>query len=113
MMWIALGQTGVDCQCPGGITACQALMEITMRQMARIRDVIKNGFADPDFGPYEVAAKAGIRYVTYRSSLPSNGLTLQRIHLFGSFGSRCASSASQSVIGHKPVSQRNRLRFWL
>jgi hypothetical protein len=35
-------------------------MEITMRQIARIRDVIKNGFADPDFGPYEVAAKAGI-----------------------------------------------------
>ncbi len=27
---------------------------------ARVRDVIKDGFADPDFGPGEVAAKAGI-----------------------------------------------------
>ena len=27
---------------------------------ARIRGVIKNGFADPDFGPSEVAAEAGI-----------------------------------------------------
>jgi AraC-like DNA-binding protein len=27
---------------------------------ARVRDVIKGGFADPEFGPLEVAAKAGI-----------------------------------------------------
>jgi AraC-like DNA-binding protein len=32
---------------------------------ARVRSVIKNGFADPDFGPCQVAAEAGIslRYV--------------------------------------------------
>ena len=35
------------------------------RLFARIRGVIKDGFADPDFGPSEVAAEAGIslRYV--------------------------------------------------
>jgi AraC family transcriptional regulator, positive regulator of tynA and feaB len=75
MMWIALGQTGVDCQCPGGITACQALMEITMRQIARIRDVIKNGFADPDFGSYEVAAKAGISLRYLQKLFIQHGLT--------------------------------------
>ena len=30
------------------------------RLFARIRDVIKDGFADPDFGPREVAAETGI-----------------------------------------------------
>src|SRR5262249_53816260 len=30
------------------------------RLFARVRDLIKNGFADPDFGPPEVAAGAGI-----------------------------------------------------
>ena len=32
----------------------------TERLFARILGVIKEGFADPDFGPYEIAAKAGI-----------------------------------------------------
>src|SRR5262249_11518195 len=30
------------------------------RLFARIRDIIKDGFADPDFGPREVAAETGI-----------------------------------------------------
>jgi len=30
------------------------------RLFARIRDIIKDGFADPDFGPREVAAEAGV-----------------------------------------------------
>jgi AraC family transcriptional regulator, positive regulator of tynA and feaB len=37
----------------------------------RIRAVIEDRFADPDFGPSEVAAEAGIRCVTSRSSLRS------------------------------------------
>jgi hypothetical protein len=38
---------------------------------ARICGVIKDGFSDPDFGPVEVAAEAGSRYVTFKSSLRS------------------------------------------
>src|SRR6516165_2272722 len=37
---------------------------------ARIRGVVKDGFADPDFGPREVAVEAGSRCVTFKSSLP-------------------------------------------
>jgi hypothetical protein len=36
---------------------------------ARIRGVVKDGFADPDFGPREVAAVAGSRCVTCKSYL--------------------------------------------
>jgi AraC-like DNA-binding protein len=32
----------------------------TERLFARIRDIMKDGFADPDFGPREVAAETGI-----------------------------------------------------
>jgi AraC family transcriptional regulator, positive regulator of tynA and feaB len=47
----------------------------TDKLFARIRDVIKNGFADPDFGPYEVAAKAGISLRYLQKLFTQRGLT--------------------------------------
>jgi AraC family transcriptional regulator, positive regulator of tynA and feaB len=47
----------------------------TDKLFARIRDVIKNGFADPDFGPYEVAAKAGISLRYLQKLFTERGLT--------------------------------------
>jgi AraC family transcriptional regulator, positive regulator of tynA and feaB len=42
---------------------------------ARIRDIVKVGFADPDFGPYEVAAKAGISLRYLQKLFTQRGLT--------------------------------------
>ena len=47
----------------------------TDKLFARIRDVIKNGFADPDFGPYKVAAKAGISLRYLQKLFTQRGLT--------------------------------------
>jgi AraC family transcriptional regulator, positive regulator of tynA and feaB len=41
----------------------------------RIRDIIKIGFSDPDFGPYEVAAKAGISLRYLQKLFTQRGLT--------------------------------------
>jgi AraC family transcriptional regulator, positive regulator of tynA and feaB len=47
----------------------------TDKLFARIRDVIKNGFADPDFGPYEVAAKTGISLRYLQKLFTQRGMT--------------------------------------
>jgi AraC family transcriptional regulator, positive regulator of tynA and feaB len=47
----------------------------TDKLFAHIRDVIKNGFPDPDFGPYEVAAKAGISLRYLQKLFTQRGLT--------------------------------------
>jgi AraC family transcriptional regulator, positive regulator of tynA and feaB len=47
----------------------------TDKLFARIRDVIKNGFADSDFGPYEVAAKAGISLRYLQKLFTQRGMT--------------------------------------
>ena len=41
----------------------------------RIRDIIKVGFSDPDFGPYKVAAKAGISLRYLQKLFTQRGLT--------------------------------------
>jgi AraC family transcriptional regulator, positive regulator of tynA and feaB len=47
----------------------------TDKLFARIRDVIKNGFADPHFGPYEIAAKAGISLRYLQKLFTQRGMT--------------------------------------
>jgi AraC family transcriptional regulator, positive regulator of tynA and feaB len=47
----------------------------TDKLFARIRQVIKNGFADPKFGPYEVALKAGISLRYLQKLFTQRGMT--------------------------------------
>jgi hypothetical protein len=84
------------------------------RLFTRICGVIMDGFADPDFGPCEAAAEAGIslRCVTFRA-LYGSGFNLQSTHIFTSSGSRCAPPGPAGVAGNKRASERGRLRLWL
>src|ERR1700720_1115152 len=45
------------------------------RLFARIRGVVKDGFADPDFSPREVAAEAGISFRYLQKLFTARGLT--------------------------------------
>jgi AraC family transcriptional activator of tynA and feaB len=45
------------------------------RLFARIRGVVKDGFADPDFSPREVAAEAGISLRYLQKLFTARGLT--------------------------------------
>jgi AraC-like DNA-binding protein len=74
---------------------------------ARIRGLVKDGFADPDFGPREVAAVAGISLRYLQKLFTARGTTC-----IASLGSRRALGASPGT-GHRPASQRDRLRLWL
>jgi AraC family transcriptional regulator, positive regulator of tynA and feaB len=51
----------------------------TDKLFARIRDVIKNDFVDPDFGPYEVAAKAGISLRYLQKLFTQRGLACNEV----------------------------------
>src|SRR5258706_2620904 len=77
------------------------------KMFARIRGLVKDGFADPDFGPREVAAVAGISLRYLQKLFTARGTTC-----IASLGSRRALGASPGT-GHRPASQRDRLRLWL
>ena len=80
---------------------------------ARIHSIIKDGFADPDFGPNEVAAEMGISLRYLQKLFTERGSTCSEFIYCASSGSRCAPYASPVVTGNKPASQRNRLRLRL
>ena len=63
---------------------------------ARIRSVIKDRFADPDFGPPEVAAETGIS-LRYVQKLLRQRLYVQQIGILYSFGSCRVPSGSPGV----------------
>src|SRR5258707_15263908 len=74
---------------------------------ARIRGLVKDGFADPDFGPREVAAVAGISLRYLQKLFTPRGTTC-----IASLGSRRVLDASP-VIDHRPASTRHPLRLSL
>jgi hypothetical protein len=72
-------------------------------------DIIKDRFANPDFGPCEVAVDAGISLrFTFRSSLRRE-TPQQSFHKFGSAGSRRACVKTPMVLKNKPAHHRDRL----
>ena len=80
---------------------------------ARIGGVVKDGLPDPDFGPAEVASEAGIslRYVqklfTERSTTCSEFIYSHRLDHAAHLLHR------RALTGHRPASQRDRLRLRL
>jgi hypothetical protein len=82
------------------------------RIFARVRGIIKDGFADPDFSPGRVATEAGIVALS-AEAVYSARFDLQRFHILAACGSRRAPSASSDVIGYEPAPERDRLRLWL
>jgi hypothetical protein len=70
----------------------------------RICDVVRGRFAEPEFGPCEAAAEAGIslRYL--------QKYHLHAFHQFGPAGSRRVSPAPPGDDEHEPADQRDRLR---
>jgi AraC family transcriptional regulator, positive regulator of tynA and feaB len=83
------------------------------RLFARIHDVIKDGFADPDFGPARGRSRNGDIAALSPETVHGARLDLQRIHLFASFGPRRAPAASPRVAEDKPAPERDRLRLRL
>jgi AraC family transcriptional regulator, positive regulator of tynA and feaB len=70
----------------------------------RVRDIIKDGFADPDFGPCELAAKAGIslRYLhklfTQRDSTCSEFIYSARLNYASQLLHRRASLSTRQAL---------------
>src|SRR5260370_3642788 len=55
----------------------------TDRLFARICDIIKDHFADPDFGPWDVAAEAGISLRYLQKLFPAKNTPCSRFLHFG------------------------------
>ena len=85
----------------------------TDKLFARICGIIKDRFADPDFGPCEVAAEAGISLRYLQKLFTARGSTC--IHFIHSLRLDHAGppSAAPRVAGHRPAPQRDRLRLRL
>jgi hypothetical protein len=71
-----------------------------------ICDIVRDRFAEPEFGPCEVAAQAGI---SLRYLQTARGTTCTHFHQFGPAGSRRVSSASPGDAEHGPANRRDRL----
>jgi hypothetical protein len=82
----------------------------TDKLFARICDIIKDRFADPDFGPCDVAIEAGISLRLPSEALYGEKLHLQSFHPFGSSGSRCEFVKTPVLYENTPAHQRDRLR---
>jgi AraC family transcriptional activator of tynA and feaB len=80
---------------------------------ARVRGIVKDGFADPDFDPRRLAIKSGDIVALSAEALCRARFDLQRFHILAAFGSRRAPSPSSGVIGYEPAPERDRLRLWL
>src|SRR5260221_4620866 len=74
---------------------------------AGIRGLVKAGFAAPDLGLREGAAVAGISLRYLQKLFTARGTTC-----IASLGSRRLLRAAPGT-GHRPASQRDRLRLWL
>ena len=79
------------------------------RLFARIRGVIKEGFADPDFGPVEVAAETGISLRYLQKLFTARGSTCSEFIYSLRLDHAAHLAASPGVAGNKPAAQRDRL----
>ena len=80
----------------------------TDKLFARIRDVIKNGFADPDFGPYEVAAKTGISLRYLQKLFTQRGMTCSEFIYFPPCAHASARAREKSLKNFRLVPLRRR-----
>ena len=80
---------------------------------ARICGVIKDGFPDPDFGPVEVAAEAGISLRYVQRLLTERGTTCSEFIYSHRLDHAAHLLHRRALLGTRPASQRDRLRLRL
>jgi AraC family transcriptional regulator, positive regulator of tynA and feaB len=75
------------------------------RLFKRISEVIKDRFADPDFGPYEIAAEVGISLRYLQKTVSEPRLYLPRLHSIFTPRSSCAQHRTARVDEVEPTSE--------